>query len=111
MSLGLNINQRNAVLKSMAARIQKERNSILVANQMDMEAYHGADIAMRDRLLVDHHKIDGMIQSLQKLVESPDPLGIERFQFTHENGMQISNKTAPFGTIHFIYETTPDFTF
>lgn len=110
MSLGLNINQRNAVLSSMAAGIEKERNAIMAANQMDMEAYQGVDIAMGDRLLVDHHKIDEMIQSLQQLVKSPDPLGIERFQFTHDNGMHISNKTAPFGTILIIYESRPDVT-
>ena len=110
MSLGLNVNQRNAVLRSMAAGIKKEQNAILAANQMDLEAYQGADIAMRDRLVVNHHKIDGMIQSLHQLVESPDPIGIERFQFTHENGMQISNKTAPFGTILIIYESRPDVT-
>ncbi len=97
-------------MDSMAKLIYSERKTILEANQKDMEAYLGKDIAMRDRLLVDHHKIDGMIQSLQQLVVSPDPLGIERFQFTHENGMQVSNRTAPFGTVLIIYESRPDVT-
>jgi glutamate-5-semialdehyde dehydrogenase len=35
---------------------------------------------------------------------------MERFKFTHENGMKISNRTAPFGTVMIIYESRPDVT-
>lgn len=110
MSLALDIHQRNAVLADMSKAIDDERSTILAANQRDLEEYQGTDIAMRERLLVDNHKIAGMIKSLRQLHESPDPLGIERFQFTHENGMQISNRTAPFGTVLIIYESRPDVT-
>lgn len=81
-----------------------------MANKVDMDSYAGDDIAMRDRLKVDQAKIDGMILSLQQLAAQEDPLGVERFSFTHENGMQVSNKTAPFGTILIIYESRPDVT-
>ena len=39
-----------------------------------------------------------------------DPLGRELYNFTHENGMNIINKTAPFGTVFIIYESRPDVT-
>ncbi len=110
MNLTLNITQRNAVLNAMTKWIDKERSTILEANQKDMLAYQGDDLAMRDRLVVTDAKIDGMILSLQHLSLQNDPLGVERFQFTHENGMQVSNKTAPFGTILIIYESRPDVT-
>lgn len=110
MSLLLDIKQRNAVLSDMANLLDKERAAILVANKVDMDSYAGDDIAMRDRLKVDQAKIDGMILSLQQLAAQEDPLGVERFSFTHENGMQVSNKTAPFGTILIIYESRPDVT-
>jgi glutamate-5-semialdehyde dehydrogenase len=48
---------------------------------------------MEKRLLVDDMKIDGMILSLQQLA-SQDPVGQVRFNFTHDNGLKISNKTA-----------------
>jgi glutamate-5-semialdehyde dehydrogenase len=51
-----------------------------------------------------------MISSLKQLAALDDPLNVERFQFTHDNGLEISNKTAPFGTVMIIYESRPDVT-
>ncbi|MRI01812.1 glutamate-5-semialdehyde dehydrogenase [Kriegella sp. EG-1] len=106
----LNISQRNAVLLTMASLLEKEKNTLLSANDTDMNSYSGDDIAMRDRLKVDDAKVEGMILSLQQLASLNDPLGVERFNFTHENGMHVSNKTAPFGTVLIIYESRPDVT-
>ncbi|WP_405247963.1 glutamate-5-semialdehyde dehydrogenase [Cellulophaga sp. Asnod2-G02] len=110
MSLLLSIEQRNKVLKTMAEFIALEKEAILDANIKDLEAYTGDDLAMADRLKVDDAKIEGMILSLQQLADQEDPLGVERFGFTHENGIKVSNKTAPFGTICIIYESRPDVT-
>ncbi len=110
MNKQLTIDKRNAVLTSMAKSIEKNQAAVLTANQIDLDTYSGDDISMRDRLKVDQSKIDGMILSLNQLTAEPDPLGIERFTTTHENGMHISNKTAPFGTILIIYESRPDVT-
>jgi len=110
VSKQLDIRQRNAVLTSMARYIVASQKAILAANQIDLDNYSGDDISMRDRLKVDPSKIDGMVLSLKQLTMQPDPLGIERFAKTHENGMHISNKTAPFGTILIIYESRPDVT-
>lgn len=110
MSVMLNIEKRNAVLNSMSELIRKEKSTLLKANGKDLEAYIGDDIAMHDRLKVDNNKIDGMLKSLKELVQLNDPLNIERFQFEHENGLQISNRTAPFGTVLIIYESRPDVT-
>jgi glutamate-5-semialdehyde dehydrogenase len=62
---------------------------------------------MEKRLLVDDAKIDGMILSLKQLASQDDPVG-QVSNFTHDNGMKISNKTA--GTILIIYESRPDVT-
>ena len=110
MKKQLNIRQRNGVLTSMTKLIAESQAAILAANTIDLDSYSGDDISMRDRLKVDQGKIDGMILSLEQLAAEPDPLGIERFATTHENGMHISNKTAPFGTILIIYESRPDVT-
>lgn len=106
----LSIEQRNNVLLSMARLVNDQQNDILKANEKDMKGYDGHDIAMYDRLKVDQEKINGMVTSLEQLAAQKDPVGIERFHFKHENGLDIYNKTASFGTIMIIYESRPDVT-
>nr|WP_255347712.1 glutamate-5-semialdehyde dehydrogenase [Flavobacterium sp. ACAM 123] len=110
MKTVLSIDKRNAVLSRMAALLEQERVVIKTTNQQDLANYSGGDLAMEKRLLVDDAKIDGMILSLQQLASQEDPVGQVRFDFTHDNGMKISNKTAAFGTILIIYESRPDVT-
>lgn len=110
MSQLLSIEKRNAVLNRMAELLEQERANIKSANQQDLTNYSGGDLAMEKRLLVDDAKIDGMILSLQQLASQEDPVGQIRFDFTHENGLKIYNKTAAFGTILIIYESRPDVT-
>ncbi|TRZ42543.1 glutamate-5-semialdehyde dehydrogenase [Robertkochia solimangrovi] len=110
MNTTLTIQERNNVLLTMAELIADEKQAILNANRKDLDSYHGDDLAMEDRLKVDDAKIEGMIASLHKLASDEDPLGKERFHFTHDNGLEIFNKTAPFGTVMIIYESRPDVT-
>jgi glutamate-5-semialdehyde dehydrogenase len=110
MNHHLSIEKRNLVLLSMARLVEEERNQIILTNQADLAAYNGADLAMEERLKVDNAKIDEMILSLEQLASQEDPVGMERFNFVHENGIKVSNKTAAFGTILIIYESRPDVT-
>jgi glutamate-5-semialdehyde dehydrogenase len=41
----------------------------------------------------------------KQLTSQEDPVGKTRFDFTHENGMKINNRTAAFGTVLIIYES------
>ena len=107
---GLTIQQRNSVLQSMANLIAAEKDAILSANKIDVEGYNGNDLAMYDRLKVDDAKIDGMILSLAQLIADIDPIGKELYNFTHDNGLRMVNKTASFGTVLIIYESRPDVT-
>lgn len=110
MNTLLSIEKRNAVLLKMASLLEEERNAIIKINKTDLEAYKGDDISMYDRLKVDDSKVDEMIKSVTHLASQDDPVGVERFSFKHDNGMQVYNKTAPFGTILIIYESRPDVT-
>ncbi len=110
MNTLLPIEKRNSVLSRMAELLEQERANLKTINQQDLNNYSGDDLAMEKRLLVDDAKIDGMILSMQQLASQEDPIGVERFNFDHENGMKIINKTAAFGTIMIIYESRPDVT-
>jgi glutamate-5-semialdehyde dehydrogenase len=110
MNTLLTIETRNAVLLKMAILLEKEREAIININKLDLEAYNGDDISMYDRLKVDDAKVDEMIKSVTHLASQEDPVGVERFSFKHDNGMQVYNKTASFGTVMIIYESRPDVT-
>lgn len=110
MNTLLTIEKRNAVLTTMATLLEQERTALKSSNQQDLANYSGEDLAMEKRLLVDDAKIDGMILSLQQLASQEDPVGKIRFEFVHDNGLKIYNKTAAFGTILIIYESRPDVT-
>ena len=106
----LSLQQRDDVLITMAQLIADEKSNILAANKTDVVRYSGSDKAMYDRLKVDDSKITGMIQALEQLVADSDPIGKELYFFKHDNGMNIINRTAPFGTVLIIYESRPDVT-
>ena len=106
----LNTNLKNKVLQSMMTIIDKERNNILKANQKDLDAFGKSDQALYDRLVVDDSKIDGMIKAISEVEAQEDPVGQEISNLTLDSGLQITNKTAPFGTIMIIYESRPDVT-
>ncbi|MDO1512444.1 glutamate-5-semialdehyde dehydrogenase [Maribacter confluentis] len=110
MSITLSLEKRNAVLLCMAELIRQEESILLSANDKDLTSFESGDIAMTDRLKVNKKKVGEMILSLKQLAAQDDPLYVERFKFTHDNGLEISNRTAPFGTIMIIYESRPDVT-
>ena len=95
---------------TMAELLDKEREAIININKKDLEEYKGDDISMFDRLKADNKKVDEMIAAAKHLASQKDPVGVERFSFKHDNGMQVYNKTASFGTILIIYESRPDVT-
>ena len=110
MNTLLPIETRNAVLLTMAELLDEEREAIISINKKDLEAYKGDDISMFDRLKADNKKVDEMIAAAKHLASQKDPVGLERFSFKHDNGMQVYNKTASFGTVLIIYESRPDVT-
>ncbi len=106
----LSTEAKDAVLHSVKKNISQFNQSILDANAIDLESWSGTDQAMYDRLIVNDQKITGMIRAVDDIISDSDPVGKELYHFHHENGMRISNRTAPFGTVLIIYESRPDVT-
>ncbi|SRX54522.1 glutamate-5-semialdehyde dehydrogenase [Aequorivita sp. CIP111184] len=101
---------KNKVLDSMIKNIDQNRTAILDANKKDLEAFEKEDQALYDRLVVDNSKIDGMIKAISEVRAQEDPVNQEISNIKLDNGLNIINKTAPFGTIMIIYESRPDVT-
>jgi len=106
----LNTETKNAVLQSMIDNLDKQRDAIIAANKKDLDAFNRDDQALYDRLVVDSAKVDDMIRAVEEVKDQDDPVGTVISQGTLENGLKITNKAAPFGTIMIIYESRPDVT-
>lgn len=101
---------KNNVLDAMMKNIDQNRTAILAANKKDLEAFKKDDQALYDRLVLDDSKIDGMIKAIKEVRAQEDPVNQEISNLTLDNGLNIINRTAPFGTIMIIYESRPDVT-
>jgi len=106
----LSTESKNNVLQSMLGILDRNRQALLQANRKDLEAFDKADTAMYDRLVVNDKKIDGMMLSVKQVMEQEDPVNRVISSKTAADGLEVTNKTAPFGTIMIIYESRPDVT-
>lgn len=106
----LTTTKKDEVLKSMIDELHQNMASILAANKKDLEAFSGDDQALYDRLIVDEAKVNDMIRAVREVKDQDDPVGTTITEDTLANGLNIKNKTAPFGTIMIIYESRPDVT-
>jgi glutamate-5-semialdehyde dehydrogenase len=101
---------KNNVLESMTKILDKNREALLQANQKDLDAFNKEDQAMFDRLILNNQKIDGMITAINEVKAQEDPVNQIISDKNLKNGLQVTNRTAPFGTIMIIYESRPDVT-
>ena len=106
----LTTSKKDEVLQSMINELDKNRALIIEANKKDLQAFRGDDQALYDRLVVNDAKVDDMIRAVKEVKSQEDPVGKTISEDTLSNGLNITNKTAPFGTIMIIYESRPDVT-
>lgn len=106
------VSQQNriAVLNRLAELLEQQANTILAANQIDLDQAQDLDDTLLDRLKLDSNKITDIISSLQTLVKNEMQEGQVLYEFTHDNGLKVTNTLVPFGRILIIYESRPDVT-
>ncbi len=111
-SLGLlSSSQKKEALLSMANAIENQKDAILQANKIDINAAKDVlSAAMIDRLTLTDARLQGMIESIHIIAQQPDPVGRVLSSDTRPNGLVIQKKTVPFGVIGMIYESRPNVT-
>ena len=103
--------EKNRILLAMADALQQETDSILAANEQDMDkARGGISEVMLDRLSLDPARIDGMADGIRATVKLPDHTGRIISETVHVNGMHICKKQVPLGLVAIIYESRPNVT-
>jgi glutamate-5-semialdehyde dehydrogenase len=104
--------QKNHVLLAIANAIESCADSILAANQIDLDAAREKGLSetlIRDRFDLEN-RMRGMIADVRKVAELPDPVGNVYDQRTLENGLRVSRRRTPLGVLGVIYEARPNVT-
>lgn len=108
----LSTSEKNEALQKMGQALWEERESIIEANQRDIQTARAQGIAETriDRLLITEQRLQEMIQGLAQIVQLPDPIGQVLEEIQHPQGMVIKKVRVPFGVIAMVYESRPNVT-
>ncbi len=108
----LSSDEKNAILREMAAAIRQRVPELLAANAKDLQAGRakGLSNAMLDRLMLDEKRIEAMAAGIDQVATLPDPVGQVLDSWTRPNGIRIEQVRVPIGTIGIIYESRPNVT-
>ena len=101
---------KNKTLSDLAELISDHKSEIIQQNKIDLSGSDNLDPTLTDRLKVDEKKVDAMVASIQEVIDLDDPEGEILHHYNHPNGMQVENRSVPFGRILIIYESRPDVT-
>ena len=104
--------ERNQLLLNIADELDKNLDLILKANQLDMDAAKTAGIssALQDRLLLTDKRIKEMAAAIRDIAQLVDPLGKVLVERNLENGLNLKQKSVPFGVVGMVYEARPNVT-
>ena len=108
----LSSEEKNAILRAMAAAIRERVPALLEANAKDIAAGRekGLSAAMLDRLLLNEARIEAMAAGIDQVATLPDPVGLILDVWERPNGIRIEQVRVPIGTIGIIYESRPNVT-
>jgi len=103
---------KNKALSAIADAIQGSRDSLILANQKDMQrgAENGLDAALLDRLELTPARIDAMLEGLHQVIALADPVGGMTDLEYRPSGIQVGKMRVPLGVIGIIYESRPNVT-
>ena len=104
--------EKNAILREMAAAIRQRVPELLAANAKDLQVGRekGLSNAMLDRLMLDEKRIEAMAAGIDQVATLPDPVGQILDSWERPNGIRIEQIRVPIGTIAIIYESRPNVT-
>jgi len=111
--VNLTTKTKNDALLAMADALEKGKEKILRANQVDLENANSRlqiTEAFIDRLTLNEKRISEMAKSLKEIVGLPDPVGRIIAEWTRPDGLKIQKVSVPLGVILMIYESRPNVT-
>ncbi|GAD78377.1 glutamate-5-semialdehyde dehydrogenase [Vibrio ezurae] len=103
---------KNNALAVMADELEKQSNTILEANAIDIQAARDAGMseALLDRLLLNEDRLKAIASDVRNVITLNDPIGSELDSRVLENGLSLSRRRVPLGVVGVIYEARPNVT-
>lgn len=95
-------------LRRAAALVRERRRALLQANARDYEAAAGRlDPGTLDRLRLDDARVEGLARQVEAMAEI-EPLEREAGSWTLSNGLRVSERRIPIGTVGANFEARPN---
>ena len=103
---------KNKVLNDYAKLIKNEKKFIINQNSKDINYARkkGLKENLIKRLHLNENKLDGIINSIFKIVKLRDPIDSTLEKWKRPNGLNIKRVSIPIGVIGVIYESRPNVT-
>ena len=104
--------EKNKILKAMAQALRDNKAQILEANALDMADAETNNLtaALRDRLLLDDGRVEGMAVAIEEIAALKEPVGRVLDGWYADAGFKIEKVSVPIGVIGVIYESRPNVT-
>ena len=104
--------ERTRVLLAIADALLADSERILTQNGIDIFRAKSSGMAesMQDRLLLTEKRIEDMAGGLRQVAALPNPLGRTINERTLPNGLQLTQRSVPFGVVGMVYEARPNVT-
>lgn len=101
---------RNQVLRSLASKLENNRELIFAANKKDMDAAESENLSapMLHRLAFGEEKLKQVVSGLFSLADLPDPLSHTQMATEITEGLKLYRVSCPIGVIGVIFESRPD---
>ncbi len=95
-------------LRGAATLVRERRHAILASNAADCEAAAGrVDEGTLDRLRLDDVRVEGLARQVEAMAEI-EPLEREAGSWTLANGLHVSERRIPIGTVGANFEARPN---
>ncbi|MBN2401656.1 MAG: glutamate-5-semialdehyde dehydrogenase [Spirochaetes bacterium] len=105
-------NERNTVLYRIAAALRDKADFVIGENKKDLAVADkdGVTKAIRDRLLLNRERINGMASSVEDIARMEDPIGRIESMSIRPSGIRVGQMRVPIGVIAVIFESRPNVT-
>nr|WP_314266433.1 glutamate-5-semialdehyde dehydrogenase [uncultured Moellerella sp.] len=108
----LSTKQKNAVLMQIADSLESNSQTILAANQQDMQQAqaNGMTVALQDRLLLTPERLQNIADDVRSVCQLADPVGKVLDGSQLDSGLDLQRRVVPLGVVGVIYEARPNVT-